>query len=163
LRGRTKDRSIILTTHFGIVDLNLSGTEHAVSDLHHNRSIAIPPKEVLGILATLQGLGFDDQLLGSEKCVLERLKALNNEEIARIKRAFVRYNHPRFFKTFSYHLTFDVKQTYPEQIEDLNREKLAHLIKICGFLMQTKVYLFWQTAHLLAAETDCQKQSIDKK
>lgn len=26
----------------------------------------------------------------------------------------------------------------------MNPEKLAHLIKICGFLMQTKFYLFWQ-------------------
>jgi hypothetical protein len=25
-----------------------------------------------------------------------------------------------------------------------NPERLAHLIKVCGFLMQTKVYLFWQ-------------------
>lgn len=36
-----------------------------------------PPKEALGILATLQGLGFNDQLLGSEKCVLEKLQTLD--------------------------------------------------------------------------------------
>lgn len=53
------------------------------------------------------------------------------------------YNHPRFMKAFSYHLPFGAKQTHREQIEHLNREKLAHLIKICGFSMQTKVYLFW--------------------
>jgi len=47
-------------------------------------------------------------------------------------------------KAFSYHLPFGAKQTYREQIGRLNPEKLAHLIKICGFLMQTKVYLFWQ-------------------
>jgi hypothetical protein len=46
-------------------------------------------------------------------------------------------------KAFSYHLPFGAKQTYREQIEHLSLEKLAHLIKICGFLMQTKVYLFW--------------------
>jgi hypothetical protein len=52
--------------------------------------------------------------------------------------------HPRFMKAFSYHLPFGAKQTYREQIEHLNTEKLAHLIKMCGFLMQTKVYLFWR-------------------
>jgi ABC-type ATPase with predicted acetyltransferase domain len=102
-----------------------------------------PPKEALGIWATLQGLGFDDQMLGSEKCVLEKLQILSDEEIERIKQVFVKYNHPRFMKAFSYHLPFGAKQTYREQIEHLNPEKLAHLIKICGFLMQTKVYLFW--------------------
>jgi hypothetical protein len=101
-----------------------------------------PPKEALGILATLQGLGFNDQLLGSEKCVLEKLQTLNDEEIQRIRQAFVKYNHPRFMKAFSYHLPFGAKQIYREQIEHLNLEKLAHLVKICSFLMQTKVHLF---------------------
>ena len=103
-----------------------------------------PPKEALGILRTLQGLGFNDQLLGSEKCVLEKLQALEGDEIGRIKQAFVKYNHPRFMKAFSYHLPFGAKRTYREQMEHLNLEKLAHLVKICGFLMQIKVYLFWR-------------------
>jgi len=62
---------------------------------------------------------------------------------ARIKQAFVKYSHPRFMKAFSYHLPFGAKQAYREQIEHLSTEKLAHLIKKCGFLMQTKIYLFW--------------------
>ena len=104
-----------------------------------------PPREALGILTTLEGLGFNDQLLGSEKHVVEKLKTLDDKEIERINQAFVKYNHPRFMKAFSYHLPFGAKQTYREQIEHLNPEKLAYLIKICGFLMQTKVYLFWSS------------------
>jgi len=103
-----------------------------------------PPKEALGILATLQGLRFNGQLLGSEKCVLEKLQALDDDEIDRIKQVFVKYNHPRFMKAFNYHLPFGARKAYGEQIEHLNLEKLAHLIKICWFLMQTKAYLFWQ-------------------
>jgi len=109
-----------------------------------------PPKEALGILAFLQGLGFNDQLLGSEQCVLEKLHTLNNQETEEVKQAFVKYNHPRFMKSFSYHLPFGTKQTYREQIEHSNLEKLAHLIKICGFLMQTKVYLFWHANETFA-------------
>jgi hypothetical protein len=103
----------------------------------------MPPKEALGILATLQGHGFNDQLLGSEKCVLEKLQTLNDEETERIRQAFVKYNHPRFMKAFSYHLPFGAKQAYRKEIDCLGLEKFARLIRICGFLMQTKVYLFW--------------------
>jgi tRNA(Met) C34 N-acetyltransferase TmcA len=103
-----------------------------------------PPKEARGILTTLQGLGFNDELLSSEKNVLEKLNALDDAEVGRIKEAFVKYNHPRFMKAFSYHLPFGAKQAYCQEITCLNLEKLAHLIKICGFLMQTKVYLFWK-------------------
>jgi hypothetical protein len=48
-----------------------------------------------------------------------------------------------FYEAFSYHLPFGVKKAYREEIDRLNKERLAYLIKICGFLMQTKVYLFW--------------------
>jgi catalase len=37
-----------------------------------------------------------------------------------------------------------VGQRGPVLLQDVHLiEKLAHLIRICGFLMQTKVYLFW--------------------
>ena len=56
------------------------------------------------------------------------------------------------------------KSTIPQERDhDASLEKLAHLIKICGFLMQTKVYLFWRRKDVLAGETDCQEQSIDEK
>ena len=61
-----------------------------------------PPKEAIGILETLQDFGFDDQLLGSGKYVLEKLQTL--DDIERIKQAFVRYSHPRFMKAFSHQL-----------------------------------------------------------
>jgi tRNA(Met) C34 N-acetyltransferase TmcA len=104
-----------------------------------------PPKEALAILKVLQGLGFDDQMLTSERRALERLRTLDAQNVEKIKQAFVKYNHPRFMKAFSYHLPFGAKKAYGEQIEHLNLEKLAHLIKICSFLMQTKVYLFWSS------------------
>jgi hypothetical protein len=47
-------------------------------------------------------------------------------------------------KAFSYHLPYGQKQACRNEIGNLTLEKLAHMIKICGFLMQTKVYLFWQ-------------------
>jgi hypothetical protein len=47
-------------------------------------------------------------------------------------------------KYFFPHLLFGHKKVYVEAIKKVSLEKLAHLIKVCGFLMQTKVYLFWR-------------------
>jgi hypothetical protein len=103
-----------------------------------------PPKEAIAISRVLQSLDFNDQDLASERRALEKLQSLNDKNIERIKQAFIKYNHPRFMKAFSYHLPFGMKQTYREKIEQLHLDKLAHLIKICGFLMQIKFYLFWR-------------------
>jgi hypothetical protein len=46
-------------------------------------------------------------------------------------------------KSFSYHLPFGTRDAYVKEIMVADLDKLASLIKICGFLMQTKVYLFW--------------------
>jgi hypothetical protein len=40
-------------------------------------------------------------------------------------------------------MPFGNKHTYAEEMMKATLERLAYLIKICGFLMQTKVYLFW--------------------
>jgi len=32
----------------------------------------------------------------------------------------------------------------PEAMKETSLDKLANLIRICGFLMQTKGYLFWK-------------------
>jgi len=47
-------------------------------------------------------------------------------------------------KAFTYRLPYGQKQACRKEIEQLSLEKLAHLIKVCGFLLQTEVYLFWQ-------------------
>jgi len=102
-----------------------------------------PPKAAMKIVEFLRELEFNDQLLSSQKYVLEKLQTLSEQEIMRIRGTFVKHSHPRFMKAFSYHLPYGQKQAYRKEIEQLSLEKLAHLIKVCGFLLQTKVYLFW--------------------
>jgi hypothetical protein len=103
-----------------------------------------PPKEALKIAETLQQLGFNIQLLGSEKYVLNKLQTLSDEDLAKVKEAFIKHCHARFMKYFFPHLLFGYKKVYVEEINKASLERLAHLIKVCGFLLQTKVYLFWQ-------------------
>jgi len=47
-------------------------------------------------------------------------------------------------KSFSYHLPFGTKDAYVKEIMAADPKKLANLVRICGFLMQTKVYLLWK-------------------
>jgi len=47
-------------------------------------------------------------------------------------------------KYFFCHMPFGRKEAYTEEVMKASLERLAHLIKVCGFLLQTKVYLFWK-------------------
>jgi hypothetical protein len=103
-----------------------------------------PPKEALAIAEILQQLGFNIQLLGSEKYVLNKLHTLSGKEIQIIKEAFIKHCHARFMKYFFCHIPFGRKEVYAKEVMKAGAERLARLIKVCGFLMQTKVYLFWK-------------------
>jgi len=102
-----------------------------------------PPKEALKIAETLHELGFNIQLLGSERYVLSKLQTLTNEDLAKVRETFIKNSHIRFMKHFFAHLPFGKKQVYAQEIMKASLERLAYLVKVCGFLLQTKVYLFW--------------------
>ena len=102
-----------------------------------------PPKEAVKIAETLRHLGFNTQLLGSEKYVLGKIQTLSDKEVTKIREAFIRNSHARFMKYFFPHQLFGKREAYTKEIRKANLERLAHLIKVCGFLMQTKAYLFW--------------------
>jgi ABC-type lipoprotein export system ATPase subunit/GNAT superfamily N-acetyltransferase len=102
-----------------------------------------PAKEAIKVAEVLHQHGFNIQLLGSEKHVLNKLQTLSNEDLVKVREAFIKHSHARFMKYFFPHQPFGKKETYVEEVRKASLEKLAHLIKVCGFLMQTKVYLFW--------------------
>jgi hypothetical protein len=103
-----------------------------------------PPKEALKIVEVLEQLGFNIQLLGSEKYVLNKLQSLSEIEIQSIREAFIKHCHARFMKYFFCHIPFGRKNVYAKEVMKASLERLTRLIKVCGFLLQTKVYLFWE-------------------
>jgi len=107
-----------------------------------------PPEEALKVAETLHELGFNIQLLGSERYVLSKLQTLTDEDLAKVKQAFVKNSHIRFMKYFFAHLPFGKKHVYAQEIMKASLERLAQLIKVCGFLLQTKVYLFWKNLNV---------------
>jgi hypothetical protein len=41
-------------------------------------------------------------------------------------------------------MPYGVGDEYRKHVEQADPSQFTHLIKICGFLMQTKGYLFWK-------------------
>jgi hypothetical protein len=79
-------------------------------------------------------------------CRFEIIASLNTQEPSMLKEAFAENKHPRFMKEFSFHDPYGRSESYRKEVECADLAKLSKLIGICGMLLQTKVYLFWQTA-----------------
>jgi len=103
-----------------------------------------PSREILRVSRVLQGVEFNDRLLGSRNYVLQKLQAHNIDDLERVRDAFIKANHPRFFKFSSSGLPFGLMGDYERKVNAAALEQLAGLVKICGFLLQTKAYLFWE-------------------
>jgi len=103
-----------------------------------------PQREILRVSRVLQEVEFNVQLLGSGNYVFQKLQALNADDLERVREAFIKADHPRFSKFFSSGLPFGHMEDYEKKVNAATLEQLAGLIKICGFLMQTKAYLFWE-------------------
>ena len=101
---------------------------------------------VSGVSKVLSELGFDQQLLGSERYVQSKLEKLDLEQIGKLKLAIIKSQHPRFKKEFavSRHQPFGKTTTYAKCVQDAGNQKIGKLIKLIGMLSQTKVYLFWK-------------------
>jgi hypothetical protein len=92
-------------------------------------------------------LGFDLQLLGSERYVMGKLEGLSAQQMCKLKETFLRSNHPIFKREFSVtrHQPFGKTSDYIACIEKADHVKIAKLVKLVGMLLQIKVYLFWRT------------------
>jgi len=97
------------------------------------------------ITKTLQEIGFDFQLLGSERYVQEKLQHLSSKQVSQLKNALIKNKHPRFKKEFAStrHQPFGNTSDYERSVQSADLSKIAKLIKLMAILLQTKVYLFW--------------------
>jgi ABC-type ATPase with predicted acetyltransferase domain len=103
-------------------------------------------KSLSDISKVLTELGFDLQLLGSEKYVRGKLEGLVPEQVNKLKKAFIKNKHLRF-KEFAKgrHQPFGKTSDYILSIQNADSSKIAKLIKIFSMLIQVKAYLFWRS------------------
>jgi ABC-type ATPase with predicted acetyltransferase domain len=104
----------------------------------------LPAKQVLRVSEVLSDLGFNVQLLGSQKYVVEKLESLSSQQLEILKQVFIKNAHPRLRKVFAPHQPYGTKADYVEGVKNADSTKMAKLIKIAGLLLQSKVYLFWR-------------------
>ena len=107
----------------------------------HQQSV----ESISAVSEVLSELGFDLQLLGSERYVKGKLENLSPIQVRMLKEVFIRSKHPRFQKEFTInrHQPFGKTSDYVGSLRNVDSVKMAKLIKIVGMLLQTKVYLFW--------------------
>jgi len=60
-------------------------------------------------------------------------------------------------KYFFCHIPFGRKEVYAKEVMKASLERLARLIRVCGFLLQMKVYLFWENlnVYVVTASEGC--------
>jgi hypothetical protein len=83
---------------------------------------------------------------------LNKLQTLSSEDLEQVKEVFSKHCHTRFMKYLFPHLLFGHRKDYVEAIKTAAVERLSRLIKLCGFLLQTKVYLFWSASGIQAGK-----------
>jgi ABC-type transport system involved in cytochrome c biogenesis ATPase subunit/GNAT superfamily N-acetyltransferase len=105
-------------------------------------------ESVKKLVATLRQLGFNLQLLSSERYVKSKLDSLTEEQTTEIKTAFVASKHPRFKKEVagSGNKPYGKTSDYVAYVKKADNLRLGRLIRILALLSQTKVYLFWSKA-----------------
>ena len=96
----------------------------------------------------LEELGFDLQLIGSQRYVQGKLETLSIAQENKLKEAFIKNKHPRFKREFaaSRHMPYGKTSDYVTSIKSADSDKISKLIKLFGMLRQTKVYLFWSAS-----------------
>ncbi|MCW3983644.1 MAG: hypothetical protein NWE96_06565 [Candidatus Bathyarchaeota archaeon] len=102
-------------------------------------------KSISSVFKALLELGFEAQLLASERYVQAKLESLQPEEINKLKEAFIKNKHTRFRREFaaSRNQPFGKVADYITCMYKAELPELVKLIKLVGMLSQTKVYLFW--------------------
>jgi len=105
-------------------------------------------ESVKALMQTLLRLGFNLQLLCSQRYVESKLEIMTEEQMLELKSAFTANKHPRFKKEVAgnKHNPYGKTSDYIKYVQTADSLKLSRLIKILAMLSQTKVYLFWRTS-----------------
>ncbi len=75
---------------------------------------------------------------------MDDLENLSSEQLALLKKVFIKNGHPRLRKEFAQHQPYGRKVDYVEGVKNADLTKMVKLIKIVGVLLQSKVYLLWR-------------------
>ena len=103
-----------------------------------------PTPQVLKVVEKLRTFTFNPVLLTSEKANLNKLQQMTEKEVEGVRRVIKEVTGIYRKRIAGTKQAFLNKQEYGAIVDAAGTTKLAKMIRILGFLTQTKVYLFWK-------------------
>jgi len=108
-----------------------------------------PNPKLLKAVERLRKLGFNPVFLTSETTNLKKLRRMSPEEVGEVRNVFKGISGGIYGRRLlSIYQAFLTKEDFLARVESAGVEKLAKMLRILGFLVQTKVYLFWKNRNV---------------
>jgi len=110
-----------------------------------------PNLEILRAVEKLRAFNFNPIFLTSEGTNLQKLKLMSAKEVNGVRTVFKEVSGSVYRKRITGACqAFLAKEEFEALVDATSLQKLAKMLRILGFLMQTKVYLFWKGGKMLA-------------
>ncbi len=104
-----------------------------------------PNPQLVEAIEKLRKLGFNPVFLTSETTNLKKLREMSADGVEEVRNVFKGISGGVYGRRLlSIYQTFLKKEDFVARVESASIEKLARMLRILGFLTQTKVYLFWK-------------------
>jgi len=103
-----------------------------------------PNPQILKIVEQLKALNFDPVFLTSERTNMNKLQNMTKKEVDKVKMLIKKVSGIYRKRVASTKQAFLKKEEYDAIVDAADIQKLAKMLRILGFLTQTKVYLFWK-------------------
>jgi len=104
-----------------------------------------PNPQLVEAVEKLRKLGFNPVFLTSEKTNLVKLRRMSPIEVGEVRNVFKGISGGIYGRRLlSIYQAFLTKEDFEARVESASLERLAKMLRILGFLTQTKVYLFWK-------------------
>jgi uncharacterized protein with PIN domain len=98
----------------------------------------------LKIVEKLRNLKFNPVFLTSEKANLNKLQSITETEVRKVRMVIKQVTGIYRKRIASTKQAFLNKEDYGAIVDAADITKLARMLRILGFLTQTKTYLFWK-------------------
>jgi ABC-type ATPase with predicted acetyltransferase domain len=103
-----------------------------------------PNPQVLKVVEKLRALKFNPVFLTSERTNLNKLQNMTEKEVEKVRNAIKEVSGIYRKRVAGTKQAFLKKEEYAAIVDAADTNKLAKMLRILGFLTQTKVYLFWK-------------------
>jgi len=118
-----------------------------------------PNPQLFKAVERLSKLGFNSVFLTSETTNLQKLRKMSADEVGEVKKVFRGISGGIYGRRIlSIYQAFLTKEDFEARVESAGVEKLAKMMRILGFLAQTKVYLFWKNLSVGDINADAQNR-----